>query len=122
MVKPESNWHDIIGTKEMRTQVSPIGVGGCARFAAPAKEIPMAKDPKDHEAKDARERPQPMAIDSAPFAELAPEQQAAAITPSEWEPDFNDSIPIECPYWEVNGLMGHNTTRRDWSIYTQYHN
>jgi hypothetical protein len=61
------------------------------------------------------ERPTPMAVDSAPV----PEAQAGAVTPSEWHKGLTDSVPIECPAWEVNGLMGHNTPRKDWSIYSE---
>ncbi len=80
----------------------------------------MAKDPKEHEAKDATERPKPMAIDApeAQEAQAMPDAQVMAVTPSEWHKGLTDSVPIECPAWEVAGLMGHNTPRKDWSIFS----
>ena len=73
---------------------------------------------RDHIAKDATERPLPAAIDepTAQAAGAAQVQQSAAITPSQWTPDITDQVPIDCQHWDVPGLFGHNTPRRDWSI------
>lgn len=70
---------------------------------------------RDHIAK---ERPLPAAIDepTAQAAGAAQVQQSAAITPSQWTPDITDQVPIDCQHWDVPGLFGHNTPRRDWSI------
>jgi hypothetical protein len=74
--------------------------------------------PKD-QPKDATERPQPTAIDAAPFAELAPEQQVGAVTPSQWTPQLTDQVPISTPHWDQPGLFGHNTPRKSHSIHSE---